>query len=265
MSFKDKVVIVTGSSAGIGASIAISFAKEGADVVVIGRNEEKLKNVAKSCEGAGKAPLVIKAELCQDSDVKRIIKETIDKYGKIDVLINNAGIVRSAELVDEGCLSVYDEIFNINVRPVLHLMHLASSYLIKSKGNIINISSVAGINSMIASKVMAYGASKAALNHLTNCVAAELGKHGVRVNTISPGPVITDIIMGGGLSREEAAKIWELTRTTTILKRTSETKEIADMCLYLAGDKGVGITGANVVIDNGMLLYRGETPLVLDL
>ncbi|CAH2051673.1 unnamed protein product, partial [Iphiclides podalirius] len=132
MSFKNKVVVVTGSSSGIGASAVIEFAKEGANVVIVGRNEAKLNNVRGECEKYGKKPLVIKAEMSKDADGKRIIDETIKKFGRIDVLVNNAGICETVDITSENFMEGYDPIINVNLRGVVYITHQAIPHLIKS-------------------------------------------------------------------------------------------------------------------------------------
>ncbi|CAH2049021.1 unnamed protein product, partial [Iphiclides podalirius] len=249
MSFKDKVVVVTGSSSGIGASTAIEFAKEGAHVVIVGRNEAKLASVREKCEKYGNKPLVIKADVSNDADGKRIIVETIENFGRIDVLVNNAGTGEFVDITSENFMESYDQIINVNLRGVVYLTHQAIPHLIKSKGNIINLSSVAGMITAGISGMLAYNVSKAGLNHFSRCAALKLASYGVRVNTICPGPVRTDIINLSTMS-------WETLAEMTALKRVSDPVEIADLILFLASDKARGITGSNFVSDNGMMIMN---------
>ncbi|CAG4933797.1 unnamed protein product [Colias eurytheme] len=242
MSLKNKVAIVTGSSSGIGAAIAEKFSNEGAHVVMVGRNESKLSAVAARC----KDPLVIKAELKNDEDIVRIVKETVNKYGKIDILVNNAGSSFPGSVLTGDLLKSYEEVMKVNFRAVVHLTKLATPHLIETKGNIINISSIAGQKA--SPGIMMYGISKAALNHFAQDVAIELSPYKVRVNTISPGPVRTDI-----LENTNSPFTWEALQKQTLLDRVSEPEEIADLTLFLASDKAKGITGANFVSDNGMM------------
>ncbi|XP_045454171.1 3-oxoacyl-[acyl-carrier-protein] reductase FabG-like [Melitaea cinxia] len=250
MSFVKKVVIVTGASSGIGAAAAISFSKEGANVVLVGRNEYKLQKVKEECAKTGNDLLVVKADVSKEQDAEKIIKETVDKFNKIDILVNNAGIVvEMSGILGDKVLAVYDSVMNTNLRAVVHITHLAVPYLIKSKGNIINISSVAGKMTMKTAPALAYSISKAALDHFTRCVAAELAPRGVRVNSVSPGPVKTDILDSAGvpISIESMAEI-------VALGRVSEAQEVADLILFLASDKAIAITGSDYVTDNGALL-----------
>ncbi|KAL0818033.1 hypothetical protein ABMA28_008574 [Loxostege sticticalis] len=249
MSFKNKVVIVTGASAGIGAAIAVSFAREGAHVAIVGRNEAKLKDVAKQCAAVGAAPLVIKADVANDDDARRIINDTIQKFGKFDVLVNNAGVIEFGTIMDGTILEAYDKIMAINLRAVVHVTMLAAPHLVKTKGNIVNVSSVAGQMQSIPS-ANAYSVSKAALDHFTRGSALELGASGVRVNTVSPGPVETDMLA----SFASKFEVQQGQNIQNVLGRVSKSEEIADVILFLASDKAKGITGSVYVSDNGTLL-----------
>lgn len=250
MSFSNKVVIVTGSSSGIGASTAIFFAKEGANVVIVGRNETNLNNIANQIGKIGKKPLVIKADVSKDEDLKLIIKKTIEKYGVLDVLVNNAGMTSMATILDEHLPQTFDKVMNTNLRSAVLLTNFAAPHLIKSKGNIVNISSVAG-TSQIADMGFgnaAYCTSKAGMDHFSRVAALELAEKGVRVNVVSPGPVETPIIEQTGNTD------WAPIVATTALKLLTQPEEIADMILYLASDKARCITGSTFVIDSGMKL-----------
>lgn len=246
MSFTNKVVLVTGASSGIGAATAKSFSKEGADVAMVGRNEAKLKKVAQECANIGKSPLVIIADLAKDEDADRVIKETVEKYGKLDVLVNNAGLAIFGCLSDGKAVSAYDEIMRVNVRAVIQLTTLATPHLIKTKGNVVNISSVVGKMVLKVPQYLSYAISKAAIDHFTRYAAVELASSGVRVNAVSPGPVRTDFLDNCG-----ASMTWDELGSYQPLKRVSEPEEIADIVLFLASDKAKGVTGSDYVCDNG--------------
>ncbi|XP_047029916.1 17-beta-hydroxysteroid dehydrogenase 14-like [Helicoverpa zea] len=249
MSFQDKVVIVTGSSSGIGAAIAVQFAEEGAKVAIVGRKQEKLNNVAKKC---GK-PLVLVADVSKDEDAKRIVDETLRAFGKIDILVNNAGIGDPASIQSEHAMAVFDKVMTTNLRSAVYLTHLAAPHLVKTKGNIVNISSVAAFKA-ISKDAFAYCASKAALDHFTRAAALELASSGVRVNTINPGPVLTDVFENMGATREQQAAFFKGVGQTMPLKRVSIPEEIGDLVLFLASEKARAITGSNFVSDNGAML-----------
>ncbi|CAG4968039.1 unnamed protein product [Parnassius apollo] len=249
MSFVDKVVLVTGASSGIGAATAILFAKEGANVTLVGRNEVKLKNVVEQCEKYGKKHLLIKADISNDEEAVNVIKKTIDTFGKLDILVNNAGICRFTSILDENLMKVYDETLNTNLRAHVYITNLAAPHLIKTKGSIVNISSTAGSSISMSSRTLPYFISKAALDQFSRGVALELAQYGVRVNTISPGPVRTDIF-----ENANAPITVDSFQKMTALNRVAEPEEIAELILYLSGDKAKSITGSNYVSDNGYLL-----------
>ncbi|KAL0868362.1 hypothetical protein ABMA27_007881 [Loxostege sticticalis] len=252
MSFNNKVVLVTGASSGIGAAIALKFAEEGANVAIVGRKVDKLKNVSEDIAKVGNKPLVIAADVTKEDDAKRIVNETVKQFGKLDVLINNAGVGRDTEITDANALEVFDYVMNTNLRSAVYLTHLASKHLIETKGNIINISSGAG--HMVTESHFPYCTSKAGLNHFARAIALDLAPKGVRVNTISPGPVKTDIFENKGASKEMEKAIWDKFLEKSPLKRISDPSEIAYLALFLASEKAVGITGSTYVSDNGFLL-----------
>ncbi|XP_028026871.1 uncharacterized protein LOC114240503 [Bombyx mandarina] len=251
MSFTNKVVLVTGGSSGIVASAAVHFAKEGAEVAIVGRNVTKLDNVARKCAQVGKKPLIIKADISKDEEAKTIVQQTIDAFGKLDVLINNAGMNKSGSLLAGNLLESYGAVTATNLRAVILITSLAAPHLIETKGNIINVSSIGGTMVPMPG-FLAYCMGKASLNQFTRGIALELAPHGVRANIISPGPVLTDI-------RENSDNdnmSWDDFKAATALKKLGEPSEIADLMLFLASDKARSITGSNYVSDNGMLLLR---------
>lgn len=163
MSFTNKVILITGSSSGIGAGAAMHLAKKGATIVLVGRNEQRLKEVSEKIKKAGgPTPLAIVGDVTVDAE--RIISETIAHFGKLDVLVNNAGFTHkdSIETVD---LAEYDRVMNTNVRSVIELTKLAVPHLEKTQGNILNVSSASGLR--VKPNFFSYCISKAAINQLT--------------------------------------------------------------------------------------------------
>lgn len=261
MNFQNKVVLVTGASSGIGAATAIAFAAQGAKVSIVGRNETKLANVAIICEQKGSKPLVISADVTKDADAKRIINDTIKHYGCLDVLVNNAGIYNPTSIFSSDALESYDKIMTTNLRSTVQLTHLAAPHLVKTKGNIINVSSIVAMGILIENS-FAYSTSKAGMDQFSRSVALELAKHGVRVNTVNPGMVKTDINQNAGMSKEQDEVLMAAVAKTTPLQRIGEPDEIADLILFLASDKARCITGSSYVSDNGALL-KGLVEVVL--
>ncbi|XP_047999161.1 A-factor type gamma-butyrolactone 1'-reductase (1S-forming)-like [Leguminivora glycinivorella] len=252
MSFSGKVVLVTGASSGIGAAAAILFTKEGAKVAIVGRNETKLGNVAKQCGEKGEQPLVIKADIFNEEEASNIVQKTVDKFGRLDVLINNAGFSKLGSILDGKILEAYDAVMKTNMRAAIQLTTLAAPHLIKTKGNIINTSSTGSLHVPQSPTHAAYCISKAALDHFTRCAALELASSGVRVNSVNPGPVKTDILENSNVPNPDA--VWEHFRRSTALNKIAEPEEIAELMLFLASDKARSITGSIYVADNGFLL-----------
>ncbi|KAI5652126.1 enoyl-(Acyl carrier protein) reductase domain-containing protein [Phthorimaea operculella] len=249
MSFNNKVVIVTGASSTIGAATAILFAKKGAYVAMVGRNQKKLEAVAAKVAEVGKKPLVINADVTKDDDAKRIITDTVTKFGKLDILVNNAGALKLGRIRDGKVLEAYDTMMKVNVRAVIHLTTLAAHHLVGTKGNIVNVSSIGSMTPPLGSDYLSYSVSKAALDHFTRGAALELASMGIRVNSVNPGPVKTDFLEDLGLDVN-----FDEFNGVTPLKRVSDPEEIADLIVYLADEKARGITGSFFVPDNGTLL-----------
>lgn len=189
--FKGKVVLITGASSGIGAATAIRFAHLDATLSLTGRNLQNLTEVANECEKISKIkPLAITADLTNEDHVKRIVNTTISSLSRLDVLVNNAGMVHIGS-VETTTLKQFDEIMNTNVRAVFYLTKLVVPHLMKTKGNIVNVSSVNGIRSF--RNVLAYNMSKSALDQFTRCVALEMASKQVRVNSVNPGVIDTPL------------------------------------------------------------------------
>ncbi|XP_063378661.1 3-oxoacyl-[acyl-carrier-protein] reductase FabG-like [Cydia fagiglandana] len=252
MSFAGKVAIVTGAASGIGAATVKALAREGAKVALVDMDEVKLQEVAKQCEQHGNNPLMIRADITQDEDIRTIVKRTIDNFGELDVLVNNAGTTRHSSIIDENFMEHFDVLINTNLRSMVYLTHLAAPHLIKTKGNIVNLTSIVALRVLLGN-LSAYAVSKAGVAHFTRCVALDLAPHGVRVNAVAPGGTKTNIIENAGLSNVEATmEVWR--NKHTVLKKLSEPEEIADVILFLASDKARSVTGSTYVCDNGGLL-----------
>ncbi|XP_055302964.1 uncharacterized oxidoreductase TM_0325-like [Sitodiplosis mosellana] len=248
MSFAGKSVIVTGASSGIGRATAEHLAKQDANLVLVGRNEEQLQNTVDLCLKATQNVLKIVADVCIEADAERIIQETIAKFAKLDVLINSAGIIGSGT-IETTTLDQYDRIMNVNVRAIFRLTQLAVPHLIASKGNIVNLSSVCGIRSF--PNVLAYNMSKTAVDQFTNCVALELADKGVRVNSVCPGVIETELHKRGGMDQEAYARFLEHCKKTHALGRAGNVEEVAAAIAFLASDASSFITGVQLPVDGG--------------
>ncbi|XP_055854756.1 3-oxoacyl-[acyl-carrier-protein] reductase FabG-like [Episyrphus balteatus] len=248
MSLNGKVAIITGASSGIGAETCKHFAKAGAHVVAVGRNLENLKLTAETCAKTNSSVkcLLVQADITKDT--QKIVNETLAEFGKIDVLVNNAGIMANGSIL-EADLQQLDSVLDTNLRSVFQLTKLVLPHLIKTKGNVVNVSSVAGMRSF--PNILSYCISKAALDQFTKCVALEMAPHNVRVNSVNPAMIVSDIYKRIGVNDEDYAKILERSATTHAMGRVGEVHEVAPAIVFLASDSASFITGALFPIDGG--------------
>ncbi|HEX8709901.1 MAG TPA: glucose 1-dehydrogenase [Pyrinomonadaceae bacterium] len=244
-----KVAIVTGATSGIGHAAALRLAEAGARVAAVGRNAQALREVAEEIQGKGGAlPLVIRADVTAEADAARIVAETVEQSGGLDVLVNAAGHIANGT-IESTPLSAWDAMLDVNLRAVFNLMQAAVPHLIARRGNIVNVSSVTGLRAFPG--VLAYCVSKAGLDQLTRCAALELAAKGVRVNAVNPGVVVTEIHKRGGMSEEAYAAFLEHSKQTHPIGRVGEAREVAELILYLASERAGWITGATYSIDGG--------------
>ncbi|XP_013783257.1 uncharacterized protein LOC106467451 [Limulus polyphemus] len=234
---KDKVALISGASSGIGAGTAVHFASLGCWLALTGRNEENLKKTADRCKEAGLPDdkvFLAPADLSNEEDAKNVVKSTIEHYGRLDILVNSAGILIPGS-TENTSLSDFDIQMNINLRSVFHVMQLSIPHLIKTKGNIVNVSSVTGIRAFPG--VVVYNMSKAALDQLTRTAALELAAQQVRVNAVK--------------SEEQYEKFLEHSKTTHAMGRVGTVDEVARSIAFLASDDASFITGQTLAIDGG--------------
>ncbi|KAG5875495.1 hypothetical protein JTB14_015107 [Gonioctena quinquepunctata] len=247
MAFVGKVILITGASSGIGAATAKHFAGLGATLALAGRNLENLKQVASDCSTKS-IPLLLTGELTDEKDTKAILDKTIEHFGKLDVLINNAGILETGSIENTN-MEQYDRIMNTNVRSLYQLSMLAVPHLIKTKGNIVNVSSVNGMRAFPG--VLAYCISKTAVDHFTRCVALDLASKEVRVNCVNPGVTMTNLHKRGGMNQEQYEAFLKKSQETHALGRPGQPSEVAKTIAFLASDDASFITGATIPVDGG--------------
>lgn len=248
--FENKVVLITGAGSGMGAATAMLFAEKGANIVIVDLNVEGANETAEKCKEFGKKVLVVKADVSKDEEAKNVIEETINTFGKLDVLVNNAGIIRKGQLLTGNIMDTYDLLMNNNLRSVVLMTSLATPYLIKTKGNIVNNSSIASHAMHVGVPIPIYTVSKAGVDMFARLTAAELAASGVRANVVCPGPVYTNVLKNSGLDGLKTDDFID----STALKRISEPHEVAELIVYLASDTAKSITGSVIYIDNGMTL-----------
>lgn len=245
MDFKNKVVLVTGASSGIGAATAEYFAKLGASLAIVGRNEGNLKETVTKC---GKNVHAIVADVTKEADVHRIIKETVDRFGRLDVLVNNAGSIVYGPL-ESATMESFDLMINTNIRSVFLLTKLAIPHLEKTKGAIVNVSSTLGLKSF--PNVISYSVSKAAVNHFTACMALELAPKGIRVNAIVPGVILTNLQRTGGMDENTYQEYLKRSGPGHALGRVGNPEEPAAAIAFLASDLSSFTTGVLLPVDGG--------------
>ena len=243
-----KVAIVTGASSGIGRAAARLFAESGYTTVAVGRNEKELSALSQTIKSKKGSVKIHLADVTEHSQLDRIASEAIANFGRIDVLVNSAGTIKNGS-IENTTLDDWDKMMNVNLRSIFVLMQKCLPYLIKTKGNIVNVSSVAGTRSF--PNVLSYCVSKAALDQLTRCSALELASKGVRVNAVNPGVVVTNIHKRGGMEDEAYNAFLEHSKTTHPIGRVGTAAEVADLIYYLASEKASWITGATYQIDGG--------------
>jgi NAD(P)-dependent dehydrogenase (short-subunit alcohol dehydrogenase family) len=248
LGLEGKVAIVTGASSGIGKATALKFAQEGAKVALVARRAEELEKLAGDIKADGGQALSVAADVTKQEDCKRVVEQTVEAFGGVDVLVNAAGIIATGT-IENLKLDDWDYMMNINVSAPFYLTQQALPYLIAAKGSVVHVSSVTGIRAFPG--VLSYCVSKAAVTQLTYCSALELAPKGVRVNAVCPGVVRTQLHRTGYMNEEQYAKFLEHSKTTHPLGRVGEPEEVADLIAFLASPKAGWITGEAVAIDGG--------------
>ncbi|HZR26057.1 MAG TPA: SDR family oxidoreductase [Vicinamibacterales bacterium] len=238
--FRDRSIIVTGATSGIGRAAALAFLREGGKVVAVGRDVNGLQAIA------GAVPCAV--DLTADEAPARVVQTAVDAFGGIDVVVNAAGIIAAAPL-ESTTDQLWDSMMAINARAPFRLMREALPFLKERKGAVVNVSSVNGLRSFAG--VLAYNVSKAAVDHLTRCAAIELAPLGVRVNAVNPGVTITNLHKRSGMNDEQYAAFLERSKTTHPLGRPGNADEVADLILFLASDRAGWMTGETIPIDGG--------------
>jgi NAD(P)-dependent dehydrogenase (short-subunit alcohol dehydrogenase family) len=253
-----KVAIITGATSGIGARTAELFVEEGGVVVFTGRREAEGKALAAKL---GAKARFIQADATLEADWKRVIDQTMQAHGRIDCLFNNAGGPSPTGSIASIPVDGFDAAMALLVRSVmLGMKHAAPIMMRQKSGSIINNGSIAGHLAGYSSS-MIYSAAKAAVNHLTKCVAMELGEHNVRVNSVSPGAITTGILakaLGMDTAKADgsakvAEQIGQVYAKAQPIPRAGITDDIAQCVLWLASDRSTFVNGIDIVVDGGII------------
>lgn len=232
MDFSGKVVLITGAASGIGAGAARHFAKLNAMIAIVDLNEKGLCEVADQIVaevGKSSKPLKIVADVTEEPD--RIINETVKHFGRLDVLVNNAGILKPDSLLDFNA-NDFDRVINVNLRAPIILTQLAVPHLEKTKGNVVNTASIAA--SIPVNTMLTYCLSKAGIDHFTKCAAVTLADKGIRVNAISPGVIRTNIFHTLGINDSNADQFYEMHKNDGLVGRVGTVADTSAAIAYLA-------------------------------
>ena len=245
--FTDKVAFVTGAASGIGRAAAVAFAAEGARLAILDRTEDALADTAAAVEAAGGEVLVVACDVSDPDQVEAAVARTVERFGRLDVAFNNAGVENEAAPVHEIDLAEWDRILDINLRGTFTCMkHELAQMVAQGSGVVINTSSGAGIRGVAGGA--AYAASKHAIIGLTKSAALDYAKQNIRVNAILPGNIETpmmDRFTGGDIQKAIDLEP---------VGRLGKPEEIAEAVLWMASDLGGFVTGAATVVDGGWSL-----------
>jgi len=251
--FKDKIALVTGGTSGIGKSTCVSFARMGAKIAIIGRDETRGKDVALECKKLGGQAIFISADISKKQDIDRIIKDTLKIFHRIDYLVNNAAnFIDTAETISD-----WENSFKVNIFGLAILTQVVAKVMKNiGKGAIVNVSSVSG--HIAQPNHWTYNSSKGALLTLTKCMALDFAKWGIRVNSVSAGWIWTPPTakIANGDREYMDRKVSEF----QMIPRCGEPEEIAEAILFLCSDKASFITATDLVVDGGYLGIGPEGP-----
>lgn len=251
MRFSGKVVVVTGAGPGVGAATARRFAREGASVVLCGRNKDKLDELAAACGGAA---LSQPGDVTSPSDMERLAEAASGRFGRIDVLVNNAAYAVVGGFLDHGP-EEWRKVMGAGVDGVFHATRAVLPHLLRTRGNVVNVSSVSGLGGDWGMSFL--NASKGAISNLTRSLALELGPRGVRVNAVNPSLILTEATRS--LQQDEALMAKFAERIP--LGRGAEPEEVADVIAFLASEDARFVTGVNLPVDGGVHASNGQPKL----
>ncbi len=249
-ALEGKVAIVTGGTSGIGEKIVETFVAEGAKVVMAARREDEGRALETRL-----GVRFIRADVANEADVQAMVEKTVEWFGRVDCLINNAGIPSPMISITEIDVATIDQVLAVNVKGVvLGIKHAAPIMISQKSGSIVNIGSVAGIRGGMSAHI--YSASKGAVQALTRSAAAELGEKGIRVNCISPGAIVTGIFgknagLEGAKADRVAGVVKEIFATIQPIPRAGMPEDIAQAAVFLASDGSGFVNGQDIVIDGG--------------
>ena len=250
MRLEHKVALVTGGGTGIGEAIAKVFAREGATVAITGRRKDQLERVVREIERTGKRALAIAGSVTSEADVREAVAATVRAFGRLDVLVNNAGNVFHAAPLHETTDEIWDQTFDVFTKGTFRFIRAAIPQMLKQGGgSILNISTVAGLKAIPIFEGHAYQAAKAGVNMLTKTVAVHYAKHNIRCNCICPAgvetPGVSDI-----LADAQAKAAFSAFHP---LGRLGRPEEVAEAAVYFASNESSWTTGSILTVDGGVM------------
>jgi len=246
MRLKDKVALVTGGARGIGQAIAMTFAKEGADIVVADVNLEVAQKTASEIESLGRKALALEMDVTDYQKVEEGVNKILDKFGKVDILVNNAGITKD-NLLLRMSQAEWDAVISVNLKGTFNCIQKVSRFMLNQKsGNIINIASVIGLMGNIGQSN--YAASKGGIIALTKSTAKEFATRNIRANAIAPGFIETE------MTAQLSAEVVENYAKAIPLQRMGKPVDVANACIFLASDEAAYITGQTLQVDGGLIM-----------
>ena len=250
---QDKVAIVTGGNSGVGAATALLFAREGAKVVISARRKPQLEEVAEKIREAGGEVLPVVTDISKPEDADNLISKTIEAYGKVDILINSAGVLEEGlKPIDRVEDADMDRIIDINTKGTMYCMRAASNQMAAAGGgSIVNVASVAGV---MGCGGAAYVASKAAVIGITRHTALRFAGTGVRCNAVCPGTIVTPMVAGMNLANMDADMFGQMAKHGDLKVPPCMPEDVANILLFLASDESRAITGQAIVSDFGSTL-----------
>ena len=250
---KDKVAIITGGNSGVGAATAKKFAAEGAKVVITARRANMLEEVAEEIRAAGGEVLTVPSDISKSEDAARVVAETLEKFGKIDILINNAGVLDNGlKAIDSFTEDDMNRVIDINTKGTMTMMKAVTTEMAKTGyGSIVNVASVAGV---MGCGGAAYVASKAAVIGLTRHTALRFAGTGVRCNAICPGTIVTPMVAGMNPANMDMNIFGQMMKHNDLKVQPCKPEDVANMLLFFASDESRAITGQTIVTDFGSTL-----------